>query len=216
MRDWFSPMDDAIQAIAAGQVVIVLDDDRENEGDFVMAAEKVSPQMVHLMISKGRGQLCMPIMPGLADRLGFVPMVSDDTDATLPRFTVPVDHRNCKTGISPLERTLTIRTIIETTSQPDDFVQPGHVFPLIAKEGGVEERPGHTEAAVDIARLAGLRPAGLLCEICSSDGLHMADRAELLEIAAELGAPITTIAHLIRFRRRLDNVHECVRSSANG
>lgn len=203
MHEQFSEVGDAITAIATGQMVIVLDsEDRENEGDLVMAAEKVTPETIHFMISEGRGQLCIPILDRTARRLGLKQMVAEIEHASMPRFTVPVDHRNCKTGISPLERTVTIQAIVNPQSQPADFVRPGHVFPLVARQGGVMERPGHTEAAVDLARLAGLAPAGVLCEICSRDGLHMAECAELLQLATDFGLPVITIDALIRYRRQ--------------
>ena len=203
MSDQFSRVEEAIEAIAAGQIVIVLDsEDRENEGDFVMAAEKVTPQAIHFMISHGRGQLCVPVMPDVAQRLRLTPMVLGDGDDSMPRFTVPVDHRNCKTGISPLERAVSIQAMLDETSRAEDFLRPGHIFPLVAVEGGVLERPGHTEAATELARMAGLSPAGVLCEICSRDGMHMADLPELLQIAAEFGRPLITMYDLILYRRR--------------
>lgn len=198
-----SRVQDAIRAIAAGEVVIVLDsEDRENEADFVAAADAVTPSMVHFMITHGRGLLCMPVLPDVAERLALRTMEPGDAAISSPRFTVPVDHRNCKTGISPLERTISIRAVVDPSSQAEDFVRPGHIFPLIARAGGILERPGHTEAAVELARLAGRTPAGLLCEICSRDGLHMAGHDELLGIAAQFGLAIVTIDELIEFRQR--------------
>ncbi|MBI3469018.1 MAG: 3,4-dihydroxy-2-butanone-4-phosphate synthase [Planctomycetes bacterium] len=198
----YSSVEEAVEAIADGRIVIVVDaEDRENEGDFVAAAEKIAPQVIHFMITHGRGQLCMPLLPPTARRLDLTPMVPQKTLA-LPRFTIPVDHRRCRTGISPEERALTIRAIVDPNTGPEDFVRPGHVFPLIAQTRGVLRRVGHTEAAVDLARLAGLTPAGVLCEICSRDGLHMASGPELQELASQFGMPIITIGHLVAFRRR--------------
>ncbi|MEX2287507.1 MAG: 3,4-dihydroxy-2-butanone-4-phosphate synthase [Planctomycetaceae bacterium] len=198
----FSRVEDAIEAIANGRLVIVADaEDRENEGDFVGAAETVTAETVHFMISEGRGQLCLPILPEIARQLDLTPMVPE-TNAAMPHFTIPVDHGLCRTGISPQERAFTIRKIIDPASRPADFVRPGHVFPLIAREGGVLERPGHTEATIDLIRLASLRGAGVLCEICSGDGKSMATGPELLEIADRFGMPIITIDDVIRFRQK--------------
>lgn len=198
----FSGIEEAVEAIAAGRIAIVVDaEDREDEGDFIAAAEHITPQLVHFMISEGRGQLCMPVSPETAGRLGLARMVPPDGNGWAA-FTVPVDHRRSKTGISPEERAFTIRAIVDPSSRPEDFLRPGHIFPLIARNCGVLERPGHTEAAIDLARLAGLSPAGVLCEICSRDGLHMATRHELFEIAERFELPIITIAELIRFRTR--------------
>ncbi len=195
-------VEEATSALADGQVVIVLDSmDRENEGDFVAAAEKITPQMIHFMLAEGLGQLCVPVGQDVASRLCLEAMVPQ-ADEGCAKFVVPVDHENCKTGISPLERCMTIQAMLDDTSQPDDFLRPGHVFPLIAEPGGVLQRPGHTEAAVDLARLAGLKPAGVLCEICSRDGLHMADFDELLQKASDFGLSILTIDELIDFLKR--------------
>ncbi len=197
----YSSIEDAIEAIAGGRILIVVDsEDRENEGDFLAAAELTTPAMIHFMVSQGRGQLCMPVSPNLAQRLELTPMVAC-TDLETPRFAIPVDHRECKTGISPFERAATIRAMLDPFSGPRDFVRPGHIFPLIAREEGVLGRPGHTEAAVDLARLAGLAPAGMLCEICSQDGLHMVRGRELWELAAEFRLPVVKIDDLIEFRR---------------
>ncbi|HTU24567.1 MAG TPA: 3,4-dihydroxy-2-butanone-4-phosphate synthase, partial [Pirellulales bacterium] len=166
MNDSFSKVDEAIEAIARGEVVIVVDaEDRENEGDFICAAEKVTPEIVNFMITHGRGQLCMPILPEVCERLKLHPMVESNTAPLGTSFTVPVDHRHAKTGITAQERAQTIQAIVDPTSKPSDFVRPGHLFPLVAKEGGVLRRAGHTESAVDLARLGGLTPAGVLCEI---------------------------------------------------
>lgn len=204
MTKGFSRIEDALEALAVGLITIVVDsEDRENEGDFVAAAEKVTPEMIHFLISHGRGQVCMPVPEATAARLDFHPMV-DRRDADMPNFTIPVDHVDCRTGISPFERCATIQAIADETTTAGDFVRPGHMFPLVARGGGVLERPGHTEASLDLVRLAGLRPAGVLCEICSSDGMHMATRDELLELAADCHLPIVTIDALIEYRRKYD------------
>lgn len=207
MTQDFSPVETAVQAIADGNIVIVVDaEDRENEGDFICAAEKVTPETVHFMISQGRGQLCMPVLPEIAARLDLVPLVERNTTRTQTPYLIPVDHRDCRTGISPEERARTIRAIVDPATVPDDFVRPGHLSPLLAKEGGVLRRAGHTEATVDLARMAGLTPAGILCEICSRDGRGMARRDELMGIAREFDLPIITIEDIIRFRRRTEKL----------
>lgn len=202
MKPGFSRVEDALEALSVGLVTIVVDsEDRENEGDFVAAAEKVTPETIHFLISHGRGQVCMPITGATADRLQLPPMVPG-LGSDQPNFTVPIDHIHCRTGISPYERWATIQAIGDEASRPEDFARPGHLFPLVARAGGVLERPGHTEASVDLVRLAGLRPYGVLCEICSNDGLHMATRDELLQLAGDYQLPIITIDALIDYRRR--------------
>jgi 3,4-dihydroxy 2-butanone 4-phosphate synthase/GTP cyclohydrolase II len=201
MANDFSTIEAAIAAIARGELVIVVDaKDRENEGDFICAAEKVTPEIVNFMITKGRGQLCMPVLPDTCKRLGLGPMVDDNTAPLGTNFTVPVDHQSCRTGITAAERALTINSICDPSSQPEDFVRPGHLFPLMAKEGGVLRRAGHTEAAVDLTRMAELTPAGALCEILDQTG-DRASRDELLLLAEEHGLEIISIEQLIAYRR---------------
>ena len=185
-------------------MIVVDDERRENEGDFVVAAEKATPEAVEFMITHGRGQLCMPIMPDLARRLELHPMVETNTAPHRTPFTVPVDHVSCRTGISAEERSRTIRAIIDPATRPDDLVRPGHLFPLVAREGGVLRRAGHTEATVDLARLAGLQPAGVLCEIL--DGIHVASREAPRDRLAVLSFPIVSIEMLISFRRRREKL----------
>ncbi len=208
----FSKIEDALDAIAAGRVVIVVDDERrENEGDFVVAADLATPETIAFMITHGRGQLCMPIMPDLARRLELHPMVETNTAPHRTPFTVPVDHASCRTGISAEERSRTIRAIIDPNTRPDDLVRPGHLFPLVAMEGGVLRRAGHTEATVDLARLAGRQPAGVLIEIL--DGIHVASRERLHEIAETFDLPIVSIEMLISYRRRREKlVHRVAES----
>ena len=201
MTKQFSTIEETIDAFARGEIVIILDaEDRENEGDFICAGEKITPEIVNFMITVGRGQLCMPILPTIADRLQLKLMVEDNTSPLRTPFTVPLDHRTNKTGITAGERATTIRAIVDPNSTPADFVRPGHLFPLISKEGGVLRRAGHTEAAVDLARLAGLTPAGVLCEILEEGG-NRASRDELFALAAQHDLKITTIEQLIRYRR---------------
>jgi len=194
----YSKLEDALDALAQGRIIIVADsEDRENEADFLVAAEKITAQHVHFMISQGRGQLCMPVVPRIARRLNLKPMVQRRSPH-MPCFAIPIDHNLCKTGISPKERAFTIRKIVDESTRPEDFSRPGHVFPLIAREGGLLERQGHTEATVDLLRRAGLVPAGVLCEICSRDGEHMATGDELMEMASAHQLPIIAIDEIIR------------------
>lgn len=203
MPSRFSTIDQAVEAIAAGGVVIVVDaEDRENEGDFIAAAEKVTPETVNFMITHGRGQLCMPLLPAAAKRLGLPLMIEPGSNnAPLQtNYTVSVDHKTSRTGITAEERATTINALCDDASEPSDFVRPGHMFPLIAKEGGVLRRAGHTEAAVDLARLAGLKPAGALCEILNESG-DRANHDTLVELATRFDLPIVSIEQLIAYRR---------------
>jgi 3,4-dihydroxy 2-butanone 4-phosphate synthase/GTP cyclohydrolase II len=201
----FSKIEDALQAMSEGRVVIVVDDERrENEGDFVAAADRITPETIEFMITEGRGQLCVPIMPDQARRLELNPMVETNTAPHGCSFTVMVDHKSCRTGISAEERARTVRAIVDPATKPSDLVRPGHVPALIAKEGGVLRRAGHTEATVDLARLAGLAPAGVLIEIL--DGTGVASRERLHEIAAKFNLPIVSIEMLISYRRRREKL----------
>jgi 3,4-dihydroxy 2-butanone 4-phosphate synthase/GTP cyclohydrolase II len=200
MHDEFSRIDDAIQALSEGRIIIVVDDeDRENEGDFVAAADKITPEIIEFMITHGKGLVCMPILPEVAARLQLGPMVDRSTASHQTPYTVSVDHSSCRTGVSAEERSRTARAIIDPATKPEDLARPGHLFPLVAKEGGVLRRAGHTEATVDLARLAGLAPAGILCEIL--DGVHVASRQKLHAIAREHELPIVSIEALIKYRR---------------
>lgn len=201
MPSHFSTIEEAVDAIRDGKVVIVVDaEDRENEGDFVCAAEKASTETVNFMITYGRGQLCMPILPEVSKRLSLHPMVEANTAPLGTNYTVPVDHRSTRTGITAAERSTTILAICDPNSTPTDFNRPGHLFPLVAKEGGVLRRAGHTEAAVDMARMAGLMPAGVLCEVLNESG-DRANRDELSELARKFDLPIISIEQLIAHRR---------------
>lgn len=202
----FSTVQSAVEAIAQGKIVIVVDaEDRENEGDLICAAEKVTPEIVNFMITHGRGQLCMPILPEVCERLELAPMVRTNTTPMGTNYTVPVDHRSSRTGITAAERAKTIRSLIDPNSVPADFVRPGHLFPLVAKEGGVLRRAGHTEATVDLARMAGLQPAGALIEVLDESG-DRGNREYLLKFAAQHGLEIITIEDLIRFRRHSEKL----------
>ena len=180
----FSSIPDAVEAIGRGEVVIVLDDeDRENEGDFIAAAELATPESINLILS-GRGDFCMPILPDAAARLEISPLVERNTSNNCTAFLTPLDHISARTGITAEERALCVRAIADPNSKPDDFQRPGHVHMLMAKEGGVLRRAGHTEAAVDLARMAGLAPAGILCEVLDEQG-NRATRDKLFEVAEE-------------------------------
>lgn len=206
MPSQFSTIEAAVAAIARGEVVIVVDaEDRENEGDFIAAAERVTPEIINFMLTHGRGQVCMPVLPDICERLKLPPMVELNTAPLGTAFTVPVDHRSCKTGITAQERARTIQAIIDPKSQPADFVRPGHLFPLMAKEGGVLRRAGHTEAAIDLARLANLIPAGVLCEILDADG-NRATRDDLFDLARRFHLEIISIEELIRYRRQREKL----------
>ena len=201
MASMFSTIEEAVAAIGRGEIIIVVDaEDRENEGDFICAAEKISPASVNFMITHGRGQLCMPILPEVSERLLLQPMVEDNTAPLGTNYTVPVDHRTSRTGITAAERACTILELCNPKSVPSDFHRPGHLFPLVAKEGGVLRRAGHTEAAVDLARMAGLTPAGALCEILDENG-DRATRDGLHRLAAEYHLPMISIEQLIAHRR---------------
>ncbi|MBU4553743.1 MAG: bifunctional 3,4-dihydroxy-2-butanone-4-phosphate synthase/GTP cyclohydrolase II, partial [Firmicutes bacterium] len=202
----FSTIEEAIEDYRRGKLLVVVDDeDRENEGDLVVAAEKVTPEAINFMAKFGRGLVCMPVTGELAERLDLNPMVVNNTDPHSTAFTVSVDAQGTTTGISAYERALTVTKIIDPQTKAGDLRRPGHIFPLRAKEGGVLRRAGHTEAAVDLARLAGLYPAGVICEIMKEDGA-MARVPELLEFVEEHGLRIITIADLIRYRRRYERL----------
>ena len=207
MSDDSSQVEKAIAAIAAGKIVIVLDDeDRENEGDFICAASKCTTEMVNFMITKGRGMLCVPMLPDDARRLHLEPLKSSSPSRQLnTAFTVAVDHHSVRTGITAEERCRTIHSLADPNSTPDEFVTPGHVHPLIAKEGGVLRRAGHTEASVDLMRLAGLEPVGVLIEVLNESG-DRASRSELEGMAEEHGLEMITVEQLIRYRRRSEQL----------
>ena len=208
MAEQFSTVEAAVAAIRRGEIVIVVDaEDRENEGDFVCAAETARTEQINFMLRHGRGQVCMPILPDLARRLELPQMVESNSAPLGTAFTVPVDHVSSRTGITAGERARTIAAILDPATRPADLVRPGHLFPLVAKEGGVLRRAGHTEAAVDLARMADLAPAGVLCEILDDTG-NRADRAALFALAAEHRLEIISIEELIRHRRAREKLVE--------
>ena len=203
----FHPIPEILEEICAGRLVIVVDDgDRENEGDLVMAAAFATPEHVNFMATHGRGIICVPMESRPLDRLGLHPMVNPSEDPMKTAWTISVDaKRGVTTGISAHDRAHTIQVLLNPDSRPDDLTRPGHVFPLRAKEGGVLRRAGHTEAAVDLARLAGVAPAGVICEIMKDDGA-MARIPDLFAFAARHGLKICTIASLIEYRRRFEKL----------
>jgi 3,4-dihydroxy 2-butanone 4-phosphate synthase/GTP cyclohydrolase II len=203
----FDPIDDAIADIRAGKMVVVADDaDRENEGDLILAAEKVSPEAIGFMVRHTSGVVCMPLMGARLDELRLPLMVSDVTDPQRTAFTVSVDVRHgTTTGISAADRAATILAMIDPNTSPEDLARPGHVFPLRYREGGVLKRAGHTEAAVDLARLAGLYPAGVLCEIVNEDGT-MARLPDLVRFARQHDLKLISIADLIEYRRKREKL----------
>lgn len=197
----FNSIEEAIEDIKEGKIVVVIDDeDRENEGDLLMAAEKVTPEAINFMATYGRGLICMPVEEELLNNLDISQMVKENTDNHETAFTVSIDHIDTTTGISAYERALTIQKVLEEGSLPTDFRRPGHIFPLRAKKGGVLVRNGHTEAAVDLSKLAGLKPGGVICEIMSKDGT-MARTNELIEFADVHNLKIVTIKDLVEYRK---------------
>ncbi|GAW91414.1 bifunctional 3,4-dihydroxy-2-butanone-4-phosphate synthase/GTP cyclohydrolase II [Calderihabitans maritimus] len=202
----FNTVEEAIEDIRQGKMVIVVDDeDRENEGDLVMAAEKVTPEAINFMATYGRGLICVPLIGERLDELDIQPMVTHNTDNHETAFTVSVDSKYTTTGISAHERALTVKALLDSNTRPQDLRRPGHIFPLRAKDGGVLRRAGHTEAAVDLARLAGLYPAGVICEIMNDDGT-MARVPQLINFARKHQLKIITIADLIEYRRRTEKL----------
>lgn len=196
----FHTVEEAIQDLKNGKVVIVVDDeDRENEGDFVALAELATPEVINFMITEGRGLVCVPITQERADELNLKPMVQQNTDFHGTAFTVSVDHKDASTGISAYERSLTVQSLIDPNATAEDFRKPGHMFPLISKKGGVLRRAGHTEAAVDLARLSGAYPAGVICEIIKEDG-SMARLPDLQEIAKKHDLKLISIQDMIAYR----------------
>ncbi|WP_456433137.1 bifunctional 3,4-dihydroxy-2-butanone 4-phosphate synthase/GTP cyclohydrolase II [Nitratifractor sp.] len=190
----------AIEAIKKGEMVIMMDDeDRENEGDLVYAATFTTPEKVNFMAKEARGLICSPITREIADRLDLVPMVERNDSAHETAFTVSIDAASAHTGISAAERSECIALLASPLSRPEDFVRPGHIFPLIAKDGGVLVRTGHTEGSVDLCKLAGLAPVAVICEIIKEDGT-MARRDDLREFSARHGMPIVYISDLVEYR----------------
>ncbi|WCM43057.1 3,4-dihydroxy-2-butanone-4-phosphate synthase [Flavobacterium sp. CBA20B-1] len=201
-------IEEAIEDIRQGKIIIVVDDeDRENEGDFIAAAEKVTPEMINFMATHGRGLICAPLTQKRCKELDLHPMVTNNTVLHQTAFTVSVDliGHGCTTGISAHDRSKTIEFLVKDETKPEDLGRPGHIFPLIAKEGGVLRRTGHTEAAVDLARLAGFKPAGILVEILNEDG-SMARLPELMEVAKKFDMKLISIEDLVAYRMKHDSL----------
>jgi 3,4-dihydroxy 2-butanone 4-phosphate synthase len=203
--DDFDAVEQAIAAIAAGGFAVVVDDtDRENEGDLIIAAEKITPQQMAFLVRYSSGVVCVALTGERLDQLQLPLMVSSNNESQRTAFTVTVDYlHGTSTGISAADRAATLRALADSRIPASDFARPGHIFPLRYAPGGVLARPGHTEAALDLSRLAGLGPAGVLCEIVNDDG-SMARRPELLQFARQHGLPIITIADLIAYRERTE------------
>ena len=196
----FHTIEEALEDLKAGKVIIVVDDeDRENEGDFLALAEFSSPEIINFMAKEGRGLICAPVSEEIARRFNLHPMVINNTDVKETAFTVTIDHKNTTTGISAYERAYTIEKLLDSNAKAEDFNRPGHIFPLIAKDGGVLWRAGHTEAALDFARLAGAAPVGIICEIMNDDGT-MARLNSLKLVAEKFNLKLVSIEQLIEYR----------------
>ena len=204
----FAPIEDAVAAIGRGEIVVVVDDeDRENEGDLIMAAEYATPEAIAFFLHHTSGYICAPVTEQRARELELDLMVRENTESMRTAFTVSVDvRRGTTTGISAHDRSATIQALVDPTTRPADLARPGHINPLIAREGGVLKRAGHTEAAVDLARMAGLYPAGVLCEIVDEKKMDMARVPELERFAEEHGLLLISIADMIRYRRKTEKL----------
>ncbi|MEA5038055.1 3,4-dihydroxy-2-butanone 4-phosphate synthase [bioreactor metagenome] len=197
----FNTIEEALESLRNGRMIIVTDDEnRENEGDLICAAEHATTENVNFMAKYGRGLICMPMSARLAEKLSLPPMVIKNTDNHETAFTVSIDHVDTTTGISAVERGITARKCIDTAARPEDFRRPGHMFPLVAKDNGVFEREGHTEATVDLMILAGLKEAGLCCEIMADNG-EMMRTPELISMAQKYNLIFVTIKDLQAYRR---------------
>jgi 3,4-dihydroxy 2-butanone 4-phosphate synthase/GTP cyclohydrolase II len=202
----FHSIEEAVSDLKAGKIVIVVDDeDRENEGDFVALADGITPETINFMVTHGRGLVCAPISEEIASKLDLAPMVTTNTDSHGTAFTISVDHVSTTTGISAQERATTVRELVNSESVPSDFKRPGHIFPLIGKKGGVLRRAGHTEAAIDLANMAGSKSAGVICEIMKEDGT-MARVPELIELAKKHEMKLITIKDLITYRNKTEQM----------
>ena len=203
-----APIEEAVAAIGRGEIVVVVDDeDRENEGDLIMAAEFATPEAIAFFLQHTSGVICATLTSQRAHELALTPMVQQNTESQRTAFLVTVDYRHgTTTGISAADRAATIRALVDPSTAPGDLLRPGHIFPLEAREGGVLKRAGHTEAAIDLARMAGCAPVGVLCEIVSADRHDMARRPELEEFCVTHGLLLISIADLIRYRRRTEKL----------
>ena len=210
METKFNTIEEILEDLRQGKIVMMVDDeDRENEGDVICAAEHATLENVNFMATYARGLICMPMSQEYTDKLHLPQMCSENTDNHCTAFTVSIDHKDTTTGISAEERALTARMVVDDQVQPWDFRRPGHMFPLLAKKGGVLERNGHTEATVDLCRLAGLKPVGLCCEIMKEDGT-MARKPDLLQFAEDHNLKCGRIADLVQYRKEHEVLVECV------
>lgn len=202
-----SPIPEVINELKAGKFIIIVDDEnRENEGDLAIAAEKVTPEIINFMVTNARGLVCLPIVSKRLDELQIPPMVQENTSKFTTAFAVAIEAKNTTTsGISAYDRSATVKAVIDPKTRPEDIARPGHIFPLRAREGGVLVRAGHTEAIVDMARMAGLYPAGVICEILNDDGT-MARLPDLIKLAKKFNIKIASIADLITYRRRAEKL----------
>lgn len=206
----FNTIEEILQDLREGKNIILIDDeDRENEGDVICAAEFATLENVNFMASQARGLICMPMTKAYADRLELHPMCVHNTDNHETAFTVSIDHVNTSTGISAYERSITAMKVVDENAKPEDFRRPGHMFPLVARNGGVIERRGHTEATVDLMKAAGLKPVGLCCEIMKDDGM-MARTPDLLEFAKKHNLKVSTVKDLVHYRKTHEKFVECV------
>ncbi|WP_241494653.1 3,4-dihydroxy-2-butanone-4-phosphate synthase [Bacillus coahuilensis] len=204
----FHTVEEAIEELKNGKIVMVVDDeDRENEGDFIVLSEYATPEAINFMIKEGRGLVCVPITEERAKELKLEPMTTSNTDSHGTAFTISVDHINTHTGISAFERSTTIKALIDERASSIDFKKPGHIFPLVAKDGGVLRRAGHTEAAVDLARLSEAYPSGVICEIIKEDGT-MARVPDLIQLSQKYDMKLITIQDLISYRRKNEKIIE--------
>ncbi|WP_317913258.1 3,4-dihydroxy-2-butanone-4-phosphate synthase [Carnobacterium maltaromaticum] len=212
MNKKFSTIESAITQLKSGGLIIISDDEnRENEGDFLGLADYITPDSINFMIKEGRGLVCIPVSEEIADRLNLVQMVDNNTESSKTAFTVSIDgafeSTGVTTGISAFDRAATIKQIANPNSTTKDFVYPGHMFPLVAKDNGVLERNGHTEAAIDLARLANSTPAGVICEIINSDGT-MSRQDDLFALSQKHNLPFITIESLVEHIRSLENYNK--------
>ncbi len=206
----FSPIEEIVKDLRDGKMIILVDDEnRENEGDIVISAQHVTPEIVNFILHKARGLLCVAVSEEIANRLNLHPMVPENQSTYMTNFTVSIDHKDSGTGISAFNRALTITKIVDENSVASDFRRPGHIFPIVARAGGVLIRAGHTEGSVDLMRLAGLKTASVICEILNNDG-SMARLPQLLNFAKEYNLKICSIANIIAFRMKTERLIERV------
>jgi 3,4-dihydroxy 2-butanone 4-phosphate synthase/GTP cyclohydrolase II len=203
--DYETAIEQGLADLKAGKIILVIDDpEREDEGDLICAAEFATTENIMFMATHAKGLICMPIAPELAAKLNFVPMCETQDNCDEAAFTITIDHVDTTSGVSAVERSLTAMAVVSDDAKSDDFRRPGHMFPLLAKSGGILERDGHTEAVVDLMKLAGLKPCGLCCEMMADDG-DMMRKAELLEFAENHDLTVINIPELIEYRKKIES-----------